>query len=146
MDNIGYILMKVSKELRYNLTTDLKAFGLTTSQWAVLKRLQIEEACGSTYQSRTAVEIAAALDFDKPTISGILSRLFDKRMIKKEQHPSDRRVVILSLTEEARKIIPTIEKVSDTVIEQSLINFTTGERETFLTLLRKLDRTLCKGR
>ena len=43
MNNIGYLLMKVSKDLRYDLTKELTLYELTTSQWAVIKRLHIEE-------------------------------------------------------------------------------------------------------
>jgi DNA-binding MarR family transcriptional regulator len=146
MNNIGYLLMKVSKELRYNLTTELKSFGLTASQWAVMKRLEMEEFYSSPLYARTAVELASILDFDKPTISGIINRLYEKGMIKKEKHPNDGRSVILYLTEEAREIIPTIEMISNQVIEQSFISFTSEESEIFLFLLKKLDNTLIEGK
>ena len=59
MNNIGYLLMKVSKDLRYNLTKkELTLYELTTSQWAVIKRLHIEEESESELTMRTAVEIA----------------------------------------------------------------------------------------
>ncbi|MEH7247852.1 MarR family transcriptional regulator [Neobacillus niacini] len=145
MDNIGYLLMKVAKELRYELTNELKSFEITTSQWAVLKRLEIEEKSKSPYDNRTAVEIASKLDFDKPTISGIITRLFEKGMIKKEPHPNDKRAIILFLSEDAKEIIPKIELVSDRVIEQSLSSFTTEERELFLFLLKKMDIEISKG-
>ena len=61
MDNIGYLLMKVSKDLRYDLTKELTLYGLTTSQWAVIKRLNIEEDCESKLTMRTAIEV---VEFD----------------------------------------------------------------------------------
>lgn len=36
MDNIGYLLMNISKKMRYNLNQALKTTDLTASQWAVL--------------------------------------------------------------------------------------------------------------
>ena len=82
-------------------------YELTTSQWAVLKQLEIEEDCDSSLSRRTAVEIAAKLDIDKPTISGIVHRLYEKGMIKKSRHPDDKRATILSLTPKAKELIPT---------------------------------------
>ncbi|OLS40043.1 MarR family winged helix-turn-helix transcriptional regulator [Bacillus sp. MRMR6] len=145
MDNIGYLLMKVSKDLRYALTEELKVFNLTASQWAVLKRLEMEEEHNSSLLLRTAVEIAAKLDFDKPTMSGIVNRLVEKGMIKKERHPVDKRVFILSLSSEAKSLIPTLESASNRVMNESLVHFSIEEKELFLTLLTKLDHTLSRG-
>ena len=64
--------MKVSKDLRYDLTKELTLYEFTTSQWAVIKRLHIEEESESELTMRTAVEIALKLDLDKPTVSGIV--------------------------------------------------------------------------
>ena len=61
MDNIGYLLMKVSKDLRYDLTKELTLYRLTTSQWAVIERLNIEEDCESKLTMRTAIEV---VEFD----------------------------------------------------------------------------------
>ena len=80
MDNIGYLLMKVSKDLRYDLTKELTLYRLTTSQWAVIERLHIEEDCESKLTMGTAVEIAVKLDLDKPTVSGIVNRLYEKEL------------------------------------------------------------------
>lgn len=144
MNNIGYLLMKVSKELRYVLTSELTHHDLTASQWAVLNRLHLEEDNNSSLNMRTAVEIASKLDFDKPTISGIVSRLTEKGMIRKEQHPHDRRSSVLFLTEKTKELIPMLERISDRVIEESLINFDPVEKEMFLFYLSKMDATLSK--
>ncbi len=138
--------MKVSKELRYTLTKELSTYGLTTSQWSVLKRVEIEEENNSSLLMRTAVEIASNLNLDKPTISGIVNRLFEKEMLRKEQHPNDKRAFILFLTPKAKEMIPILESISDRVIEDSLINFTAKEKEIFVRLLSKMDMTLSKDK
>ena len=72
--------MKVSKSLRYELTKKLTLYGLTTSQWAVIESLNIEEDCESKLTMRTAVEIVIKLNLDKPTVSGIVNRLYEKEL------------------------------------------------------------------
>lgn len=141
MNNIGYLIMKVSKELRYALTKELAFFELTTSQWAVLKRLEMEEENNSSLYLRTAVEIASKVDLDKPTMSGIVNRLCEKGMIKKEGHPSDKRASILFLSSKAKELIPKLEIVSNRVIDKSLKNFSEEERDLLLRLLMKMDKT-----
>lgn len=145
MDNIGFLLMQTSKELRYTLNNEFSMYGLTTSQWAVLKRLEMEEACESPLNRRTAVELASKLDIDKPTISGIVNRLYEKGMIRKGPHPTDKRAFILFLTLEAKQLIPTLEAVSNHVINQSLIDFSVEEKDLFLHFLKKMECTLSKG-
>ncbi|MGJ7909969.1 MarR family winged helix-turn-helix transcriptional regulator [Neobacillus sp. LXY-1] len=141
MNNIGYLIMKVSKELRYTLTKELAIYDLTASQWAVLKRLEMLEGDTSSIHLRTAVEIASMLDFDKPTMSGIVNRLCEKGMMVKEKHPNDKRSSILFLTSKAKELIPKLEMVSNGVMEDSLKRFSIEERDVFLQLLTKLDRT-----
>lgn len=144
MNNLGYLLMKVSKELRYTLTKELTLYGLTTPQWAVLKGLEMEEEVNSSFSMRTAVEIAAKLDLDKPTISGIVSRLYEKGLLIKEPHPNDKRASILFLTPKAKGLIPTLESISNRVIDESLINFSPEEKTIFLRFLSMMDNTLSK--
>ncbi|MGJ7921660.1 MarR family winged helix-turn-helix transcriptional regulator [Neobacillus sp. LXY-4] len=144
MNNIGYLLMKVSKELKYVLTRELTHHDLTSSQWAVLNRLNMEEERDTSYNERTSVEIASKLDLDKPTISGIVNRLIEKGMIRKEQHPNDKRASVLFLTEKAKRLIPILERISNGVIEASLNRFDENEKEMFLLLLKKMDETLSR--
>ena len=142
VDNIGYLLMKVSKDLKYQLTKQLKQYDLTASQWAVLKRIEIEELKESSPDKRTAAVIAGVLDLDKPTISGIINRLYEKDMVRKLHHPKDKRAVILCLTEKSRLLIPTIEGISNGVIEKALSLVSEQERGILVGLLNKMDQVL----
>ena len=144
MNNIGYLLMKVSKDLRYNLTKELTLYELTTSQWAVIKRLHIEEESESELTMRTAVEIAEKLDLDKPTVSGIVNRLYEKGLLRKEPHPNDKRATVLFLTPKVKELIPKLEVISNHVIDKSSINFSAEEKAIFLRLLSKMDSNLSK--
>ena len=144
MNNIGYLLMKVSKDLRYDLTKELTLYELTTSQWAVIKRLHIEEGSESELTMRTAVEIAEKLDLDKPTVSGIVNRLYEKGLPRKEPHPNDKRATVLFLTPKTKELIPKLEFISNRVIDESLQNFSTEEKTMFIRLLSKMDNNLSK--
>ena len=93
---------------------------------------------------RTAVEIAEKLDLDKPTVSGIVNRLYEKGLLRKEPHPNDKRATVLFLTPKVKELIPKLEVISNHVIDESLINFSAEEKTIFLRLLSKMDSNLSK--
>ena len=126
------------------MTKELTLYGLTTSQWAVIKRLNIEEESESELTMRTAVEIALKLDLDKPTVSGIINRLYEKELLRKEPHPNDKRATVLFLTPKAKELIPKLEFISNRVIDESLQNFSMEEKTMFIRLLSKMDNNLSK--
>lgn len=76
--NTGYLLMNISKQLKYSLNQELKKRGLTVQQWAIIQQLShLDEA--------TSVELTKTLDMDKPTISGIIQRLEKKGLLQKKR-------------------------------------------------------------
>lgn len=72
----GYLLMNISKNLKYFLNKKLLSKGVTIQQWAVIQHINSKKGC-------TAIEIASNLNMDKTTISGILSRLELKGLLRK---------------------------------------------------------------
>lgn len=142
MDSIGYLIMKVAKDLKYELSKELLQYDLTPAQWALIKNIDIKEKMDRPLHERTSKLIAEELDFDKPTVSGIVARLEDKIMIKKTPYPEDKRSFILSLTEEAKKRIPAIEVLSEQVTQKSLSNLSHEQRELFRHFLSIVDSTL----
>lgn len=64
--NTGYLLMNISKQMKYQLNQALLQQGLTVQQWAVIQQLAQQIPL-------TAVTLSARLDMDKPTLSGIIS-------------------------------------------------------------------------
>ena len=93
---------------------------------------------------RTAVEIALKLDLDKPTVSGIVNRLYEKELLRKEPHPNDKQATVLFLTPKAKELIPKLEFISNRVIDESLQNFSMEEKTMFIRLLSKMDNNLSK--
>ncbi|HFU5896677.1 TPA: MarR family transcriptional regulator, partial [Enterococcus faecium] len=73
----GYLLMDISKKLKYTLNQALIEKGITIQQWAVIQQLSIRNEC-------TAAELSIILDMDKPTVSDIVKRLELKSLLKKK--------------------------------------------------------------
>ncbi|MHA0857266.1 MarR family winged helix-turn-helix transcriptional regulator [Paenibacillus sp. CMAA1364] len=142
MESIGYLIMKVAKDLRYELSKEFDQYGLTPAQWAVIKNIDIKETHHSSFNERTSKFIAKDLDFDKPTVSGIIARLEDKNMIFKQHHPQDKRSFTLNLTIEAKNLIPLLEEASERVVQRALVNFSQEQSDQFINLLKIMESTV----
>ncbi|WP_088815376.1 MULTISPECIES: MarR family winged helix-turn-helix transcriptional regulator [Listeria] len=137
LNHIGYLLMKTAKELRYDLSSSLEKYGITSAQWAVLKQLEWGSENEKLRLKQTSSFLADELGFDKPTMSGIVSRLEKNGWVTRTEHPMDRRATILTLTKKAHNNLPFFEKKSEEVMKQFLRPYSEEEKYALLQLLEK---------
>lgn len=131
--NTGYLLMNISKQLKYSLNQELKKRGLTVQQWAIIQQLShLDEA--------TSVELTKTLDMDKPTISGIIQRLEKKGLLQKKENFMDKRSYLISLTPLGYEKLNEGQIVSDSLIENYLAALSFEEQQTLKTLLIKINQ------
>lgn len=81
-------------------------FGLTVPDWRVLAHL----SASGTVSVR---EIHQRVDMDKSKISRAASRLEDRGLIHKRAHPTDRRLLELTLTDQGRNIVAQITPLAN---------------------------------
>ncbi|WP_390405513.1 MarR family winged helix-turn-helix transcriptional regulator [Lacticaseibacillus jixiensis] len=132
MPDIGYLLINHAKRLKAAQTHALETSNITVSQWALLAAL-------ARTTSATAAELAAALDMDKPTMSGIVSRLVAKKMISKSPKPSDRRASLLKLTELGRKTYTQCAQIAQQTAATYLAALTPTQQAQLQDLLTQLE-------
>lgn len=136
MKNLGYLLMSVSKKLKYNLNQALNENAITAQQWSVIQQIHVKTALD---QRVTANELGQLLDMDKPTMSGIVKRLEQKQLLYKVQDQSDKRYYYLFLTAAGEDICQTAKEISDHELARFLQTLTSEEQQQLGTLLDKLD-------
>jgi DNA-binding MarR family transcriptional regulator len=114
----------------------LKKFDLTHTQFVVL--------AGSYWLSNkteniTQVEIANFIDIDKMMTSNVIRKLLEKKLLKRQEHKTDTRAKIISLTEkgiETLKIsVKEVEKFDVTFFGQ-LSNNVEFNKET-ITIIKQ---------
>lgn len=132
MPDIGYLLINHAKQLKTAQTHALESSNITVSQWALLAAL-------ARATSATAAELAAALDMDKPTMSGIVSRLVAKKMISKSPKPTDRRASLLKLTELGRTTYAQCAQIAQKTAAAYLAPLTASQQRQLQTLLTQLE-------
>lgn len=79
--------------------------GLPFSRVRVLRRL--------ARRPMTAKEVAESATMDAPATSVAVNDLEDRGLVVREAHPTNRRCKVISLTEEGRRVVASIEGVDD---------------------------------
>jgi DNA-binding MarR family transcriptional regulator len=103
--------------------------GLPFSRIRVLRRL--------ARRPMTAKEIAEAATMDAPATSVAVNDLEDRGLVVRETNPSNRRCKVISLTEEGRRTVASIERVEDPA-PQPFAALSDEELQTLETILAKL--------
>jgi DNA-binding MarR family transcriptional regulator len=79
--------------------------GMPFSRVRVLRRL--------AKRSMTAKEIAEAATMDAPATTVAVNDLEDRGLVVRETDPTNRRCKLVSITDEGRKVVASIDEVSD---------------------------------
>lgn len=133
--NTAYLLMSVSKKLRYELNIALNTTDITAQQFSVLQHIHTL----SKNQEVNASILSHCLDMDKPTTSGIISRLEKKNLLKRETHPKDKRASIILLTPTGKEKLKACIVIADDVLLNFLTPLTEIENKTLFDILTKLN-------
>lgn len=137
MPNTGYLLMNISKKLKYRLNDALTELNITIQQWSVLQQLHRLSQSGAQI---AANDLAQRLDMDKPTISAIIKRLEAKKLVYKTKNGHDNRLFDLFLSETGAEIYTKAAVISNSVLNQFMAQLSETEKSQLNQLLQKLDR------
>lgn len=84
-------------------------------------------------------EISNLVNKDKSTVTVLVNRLIERKYIQKEFCKTDRRVIYIVLTEKGKAFEPIYKKISQNINEVAFAGFDESEKETFLTLLKRMN-------
>jgi DNA-binding MarR family transcriptional regulator len=87
---------------------------------------------------RTQAALAEAIGADKSRIIGTLDELQQSGLIERTPDPADRRVRLLSITPQGRRVRRTVRKEIQAQEEQVLTALAPADRKTFLRILQEL--------
>ncbi|WP_430780757.1 MarR family winged helix-turn-helix transcriptional regulator [Bacillus thuringiensis] len=78
------------------------------------------------------------MQIDWPTVTGIIKRLLQKKLIVGAKNPEDKRSSLIYLTDKAKHLIPEIEKISENVIKGTITNISKGDIQTTMFALQHM--------
>ncbi len=96
-DCIMFLLAKAYQKAQATFKQKLIPFGITPVQHLILAVLSEEDFL-------PPAEISDRIAMDGATLSGVLDRMAEAGLIKKEENPEDRRSIHVSLTVRAKKM------------------------------------------
>lgn len=134
-DGIGLLFRRVLQSLIQVVDRRLAPHELTHAQWVPLYKLFRGECA-------TSAELARDLQLDPAAVTRALDRLAAKNLVRRERSLADRRVVMLELTPEGRRVAPLVPAALAEVFNAHLAGFSAEE---FATLVELLQRMLSNG-
>ena len=102
--------------------------------------------CFSNKAELTMTELSNNLAVSMPTMTAMVDRLVNSKMVERERDDMDRRVVRVKLTDAGEKILKKLVRIRRKEMEKILMNLSEGEMESYLTSIEVVAQLLAKAR
>ncbi|MDN3920601.1 MarR family winged helix-turn-helix transcriptional regulator [Roseateles violae] len=130
-ESLGWLLKRVQQSIAQQAGLRLAKDGLTHAQWVPLLILRLGGPS-------PVASLARELETDTGAMTRLLDRLEAKGLCLRERSSEDRRVVMVSLTEEGMTLTSKLTAVLADVFNAHLQGFSEAEWRLLLSLLQRL--------
>ncbi len=127
---------RLARRLRVERAGGLAQSGLSDTQAAALAVLERRAAM-------TPGELAEHEKVQPPSMTRVITALEDRGLVRRAPHPTDRRQVVLTLTEEGKGLVNQFRQRRDAWLDMRLRELTPQERATLRSaapILEKLSQ------
>lgn len=115
-------------------------FGISMSQWGILRVLQRAELKGET--ELPLKEVGERLLIQPPSVTGVVDRLERQGFVKRSPSKTDLRVRHLSLTPRGRDLMAKVLEGHAKRVQSLFAGLQPRQQETMLSLLQRLEAHL----
>lgn len=130
-DCLVFLLAKAYQKAHAAFKQKLAPFGITPVQHLIIAVLTEEDFL-------SPAEISERILMDGSTLSGVLDRMAEGGLIRREENPQDRRSLRISLTTKAKKICPDLAAQRNAINEELTAKLTLEEKILLKRLLKDL--------
>ena len=127
----GHLIRRLQQMAVAVFMQETDAYGLTPVQYSVLQG--IENASGIDQKT-----LARSIGFDTSTIGSVIDRLEVRGWVKRNSSPEDKRVRLLTLTEEGHQLLEAVVPSMLLAQERMLDPLSKKDRVEFMRMLRIL--------
>jgi DNA-binding MarR family transcriptional regulator len=129
-DRFIFLISKVCQKLIINLQKAFSESGVEVTPIQVMLLFFLQKNDGSSL-----TQISQGLMLENPTVTGLIDRLEKLGYVKRSDHPNDRRVYLVHITEKGNKVankaLPIIKKLNEQIKE----GYSKSEIEDFKKVL-----------
>jgi DNA-binding MarR family transcriptional regulator len=115
-DRFIFLISKVCQKLILNLQKAFSESGVEVTPIQVMLLFFLQKNDGSSL-----TQISQGLMLENPTVTGLIDRLEKLGYVKRSDHPNDRRVYLVHITEKGNKVankaLPIIKKLNEQIKE-----------------------------
>ncbi|MBM4308598.1 MAG: MarR family transcriptional regulator [Deltaproteobacteria bacterium] len=115
-DRLIYLISKVFHKLMTNLQKAFSEAGIEVTPVQAMLLFYLQKKDGSSL-----TEISSGLMLENPTVTGLIDRLEKLGYVKRADHPNDRRVFLVHITEKgktvANKALPIVKRLNEQIKE-----------------------------
>lgn len=134
-ESIGRLLYLTTQAMSLHAEKALKPYGLTVEQFILLKNMHQNDVL-SQNQLCEIVEKSAA------NVTRILDRLEKKAFIKRSQNPTDRRSLLLFLTDSGKDMVEDVSTLFDSFSEHLVQGISSQDQAMLTRVLHKIRANL----
>jgi MarR family transcriptional regulator, organic hydroperoxide resistance regulator len=129
--SIGYRLKLVSQILTRQLQEELEPYGLTPFHWLVLNCLWDQDGLPTS-------ELGDRLRQVGGTLTGVIDRMEERRLVRRERDLNDRRVWRIWLTESGRQLEEVLPAHALKLRERLMQGFAEEEQKQFSDMVDRM--------
>jgi DNA-binding MarR family transcriptional regulator len=129
--HVGFWLRFVSNHVSYAFARKLEATGVTVAEWVILREMF----------DRPAMPPSALAEFTGLTrgaVSKLVDRLYEKKLLTRQESTDDRRYQEIALTDAGRRLVPELALRADQNDEEFFAALSAREREQLVAVLKKI--------
>jgi DNA-binding MarR family transcriptional regulator len=128
--NMGYRIKLLSQLLTRKFTDKLEPFGLTPFHWLVLCCLWQKDGLPTSSIGEQLQQVGG-------TLTGVLDRMEERGLVRRERDSSDRRIWRIWLTDAGKELEKILPPIAAELREEAMRGISAGDRELFSQLLNK---------
>lgn len=132
--HMGYWLRVVSNDVSQSFARKLSACHVTVAEWVVLREMY------ATDETTSPSVIAEVTGLSRGTVSKLIDRLLNKKLVTRAESVSDRRYQTIQLTEASMELIPKLAHLADENDAEFFSILSETEQESLRAILITLSK------
>lgn len=136
---ISYVIARLERAVRAAVNERVRPHGLTTLQYTTLSVL------GARGQPLSNAQLARRAYMTPQSMIEVIDALERKGLIRRDPHPSHRRVFPATMTAKGRRVLTACDAAVAEMEEEMLAGLSSEERESLVAWLKTCVRALHAG-